>query len=453
MKKASRKAVVGGQWGDEGKGKETDAQVDDGVDLCVRYNGANNAGHSLEVNGVRTALHHIPSGILHERTRCVIGNGVLVEPISCLAEIDELITQGVSVTPSNLSISDRCHIIMPHLKRLEQLHERLIGKIRGTPVGTTGKGVGETYAAKHVRSFAVRMMDLLDRKRLEGALQACVVEANAHCLGLADELGESFIPFSADDLLEPYLGLGSRLAPYVVDTHYTLRDAIAMDQDILFEGANGTLLSLDHGTFPYVTSSEPSVLGIPTGSGMAGHLLTDIIVVFKAYTTRVGNGPMPTRFEDAISELIRKTGNEFGTTTGRPRDIGWFDAVAARYSMEINRPTAVVLTLLDVLSGLSTIKIAIGYTRNGRTVPFPSDALELSQVAVQYHEVKGWQQDIRQCRRFSDLPAEAKAYVYLIEDLIGMPISVIGVGPDRRAIIDRRQELVGVRSNWWSPNS
>ncbi len=431
-------AVIGLQWGDEGKGKVIDLLASR-FDAVVRYNGGANAGHSVVIGGRRHALHLLPSGVFHKGVLGVIGNGVVVDPEALLREIEGLREAGVD--PLNLALSDRAHVVMPYHRQEDTIRESLLaGEDQDRSIGTTKRGIGPAYADKAHRSGAIRVGDLLRPDLLAERLdRACAVKSRT----LA---ALSTAPFSLDPaaLLDSSLALGERLAPFITDTTYLLHGLLARKGSLLFEGANATLLDLDHGTFPFVTSSNCSVLGIPAGSGVPGRLLTKVVGVLKAYSTRVGGGPFPTELPDSTGDRIRDRGREYGTTTGRPRRCGWLDLVALRYAVMLNGVTSLSLMLLDVLAGFDEIKVAVAYRRPDGTTPtttptttdrFLPDAHDLARVTPVYETLPGFAQEITEAREFDDLPGEARRFVRFIESFLAVPVSIVSVGPDRAQTI------------------
>lgn len=426
-------AVVGLQWGDEGKGKVVDLLAG-GFDAVVRYNGGANAGHSVVVKGERYALHLVPSGILYPGKLAIIGNGVVVDPEVVLKEIDGLSSRGVDV--SGLVISDRAHVVMPYHKAEDVAREEMRA-FTGAPglhsadshkaIGTTKRGIGPCYADKAYRSTAVRVGDLLRPDALRKKLEPTCFIKNALLKGLG-----SSSTFTAQEMLDWAVPLGRRLAPSIRDTTYLLHDMLNGGKRLLFEGANAALLDVDHGTHPFVTSSNTTVLGIPSGTGIPGSSIERVIGVAKAYSTRVGNGPLPTEQINDIGNRIRERGREFGTTTGRPRRVGWLDLVAVRYSAMLNGVTHLSVMLLDVLSGLDELKVCTAYSIDGeQTVRFPPDADLLDRARPVYKTLPGFGDEITEVRRRGDLPSGARAYLDLIEQTVGIPIGVVSVGPDR----------------------
>ena len=437
-------AVVGLQWGDEGKGKYVDLLAP-GFDVVARYNGGANAGHTIVTGGQKYALHLIPSGILHKGTRAVVGNGTVVDPFQLVKEIDALEARGIDTAA--LLVSSRAHVVMPYHKamdaRLESAMEEM-GRAEGgstTAIGTTKRGIGPTYAEKALRMTAVRMGDLVrggsileDRVRLA---------LSVHNPAIVAAGGEALDAMAILDELKP---IAERLRPYVTDTTYLLHDVLRSGGRVLFEGGNATLLDIDHGTYPYVTSSSCSALGISTGSGVPGAMLSGVVGIMKAYTTRVGMGPMPTEIHGELAQTIRDRGGEYGTTTGRPRRIGWLDLVALRYSAMVNGVTHVAMTMLDVLSGLDEIKVCSAYDIDGeRTEQFLPDAADLARAKPLFETLPGFGADISGCRSVADLPAEARALIDRVEQAIGVPVAFVGVGPDREQTILNMSEGVAQR--------
>jgi adenylosuccinate synthase len=427
--------VVGAQWGDEGKGKLVDL-LTQRADIVVRFQGGNNAGHTLVVMGVKTVLHLIPSGVLHEGKTCVIGNGVVVDPLVLLGEIDKLRERGFLADTQQLRISDRAHVIMPWHKVLDGLREDAAG---GAKIGTTRRGIGPTYEYK-VRRTGIRLADLVDAASFGALLDVELAAANKEIVALG---GESL---SRKKVEAEYGSAAARLTPFVTDTTVLLHEAASRRERILFEGAQGTLLDVDHGTYPYVTSSNAVAGGACTGTGMGPTFIDAILGISKAYTTRVGAGPFPTELNDALGEQLRAAGGEFGATTGRPRRCGWLDMVVLRHAVRVNGLTSVALTKLDVLSGLERLKVCTAYRLGDAildTVPAARGALE--RVEPLYEELPGWDADITKAKRWSDLPVEARAYVRRVEQLAGVPVSLLSVGPGRSQTIQLRDPAPGKR--------
>jgi len=421
--------VVGAQWGDEGKGKVVDIYTEHADDV-VRYQGGNNAGHTLVVNGEKTILHLIPSGILHEGKRCVIGNGVVLDPEVFIMEINRLKEKGRLQDDSALLVSESVHIIMPYHKRIDLAREARSGDKK---IGTTGRGIGPTYEDKIGRR-GIRLMDLLDPEIFARKLREYLEEKN---FILEKMFGEE--PLSFDEVYTTYSGYAEILRKYAANTSLILHREIKAGKKLLFEGAQGTLLDVDHGTYPFVTSSSTCVGGACTGTGVSPRDIHEIIGISKAYVTRVGSGPFPTELLDADGEKLRQAGNEFGSTTGRPRRCGWFDAMVVRFAVRVNGLTGVALTKLDVLNDFDTIRICTGYTYEGKTVEdLPANLAVFEKCQPVYEEMPGWQCDIRGVRRFEDLPEKARQYVHRLEELIGCPIVLVSVGPGRDETITIR---------------
>jgi adenylosuccinate synthase len=424
---------VGLQWGDEAKGKIVDL-LSDQQDFVIRYNGGANAGHTV-VWGDRTfKLSLLPTGVLKPHVTSVIGNGLVVYPPRFIEEVDQLVSAGVSVG-SNLVLSDHAHVIFPYHMEEERLAEAdASGKI-----GTTGRGIGPCYQDKVGRRFAIRVGELLHEKLLRERLSHIVPVKNCLLGAYAAAHGTTAKVFDADQLAAEYLGYAQKLRPHIQDTTRLLQKGYAAGKQLLFEAAQGSLLDVDHGTFPYVTSSSSLPSGIWTGTGIPARVVTRIIGVVKAYTTRVGRGPFPTELDDGptgIGERIRKIGREYGTVTGRPRRVGWFDTMAVRYTAALAGADEITVMLLDVLSGLAEVKICTGYELDGQPIDsFPSDAYLLERCKPNYETMPGWSEDISVCRSWSELPRAAQAYVERIRELIGLPVSVVSVGPDRAQTI------------------
>ncbi len=413
--------VVGLQWGDEAKGKITDI-LSDQHDCVVRYNGGANAGHTVVWGDRKFALSLLPTGVLKPQVTSVIGNGVVVYPPRFIEEVTKLRDGGLDVG-TNLLVSDKAHVILPY--HMEE--ERLLEADSESQIGTTGRGIGPCYQDKVSRRFAIRVGDLLDAEHLRERLRVIVPYKNKLLAALGDAKS-----FDAESLVEEYLGYAEFLKPHITDTTRLLHDRIAAGKSILFEAAQGSLLDVDHGTFPYVTSSSSLPSGIWPGSGISARRLTRIIGVAKAYTSRVGRGPFPTELDNDLGERIRKVGREYGTVTGRPRRCGWFDAVAVKYTATLADVDEITLMLLDVLSGLDEVNIATSYLLDGKRIDhFPSDAATLARCMPVYDTMPGWSEDLTTARTPGDLPAAARAYVDRIAAVIGKPISIVSVGPDR----------------------
>jgi len=421
--------VVGGQWGDEGKGRIVDLLAEK-AHLVARYSAGNNAGHTIINELGEFALHLVPAGIFYPDKTCVIGNGVVVDPAVLLDEIVHLEERGVSVR-GRLFLSDRAHVLMPWHKLLDNLDEKMRG---GNAIGTTGRGITPAFVDKVGRS-GLRVADLVDGEALLAALNFLVPYKNRI---LERVYGAE--PLSVDGIYAEYREYGARLAPFVADTSELVQKALAAGEKVLLEGAQGSLLDLDFGTYEYVTSSVPSSLaaGAALGVGIGPTQIEQVLGVYKAYNTRVGAGPFPTELHDETATLLREGGPrpEYGATTGRPRRCGWFDAVAARYSARINGLTAAALTRLDVLDQFRSIKVCTAYQLNGKTMKtLPAGTAAMAQAQPVYEELPGWQVDTAGCRRFEDLPAEAQAYVRYIQDVLETPVCIVSVGPEREQAI------------------
>ncbi len=417
-------AIVGLQWGDEAKGKIVDILTEQN-DIVVRYQGGANAGHTVVMDGRKFKLSLIPSGIFRSHVQSVIAGGVVLNPASILQEIDGLREQGVEIG-RNLMISDRAHAIFPWHFIEDGIMDGIGG---GEAIGTTQRGIGPCYRDKVGRSLAVRLGDFY-RADFKERIHHIVAAKNRSLAGF--EAAKPIPPLDADAICEEYARYGERLKPFVADTTNFLLDAVDEDKRILFEGAQGSLLDIDHGTFPYVTSSNSSAVGISCGSGVSPHFLKKIIGIVKAYTTRVGGGPCPTELKNDIGQKIRDRGNEYGTVTKRPRRCGWFDAVAVRYSARLGGVDALSIMLLDVLSGFDELKICTAYEIDGNRVEsFPSQTEELRKATPIFETLPGWKEEITDCKIFADLPENAKRYVLRIAEIIGRPVEIVSVGPDR----------------------
>jgi len=416
--------IVGTQWGDEGKGKITDYLAEK-ADVVVRYQGGNNAGHTVEKEGIQYKLHLIPSGILYSEKICIIGNGVVIDPASLIEEIDNLQKQGISV--DNLKISDRAHIVFPYHIKQDELEEISKGK---NDLGTTKRGIGPCYMDKSER-IGIRVCDLLKPKVFEEKLRRNVEKKNKLFKELYGAEG-----FDFEEMYRKYLEYAEKIKPFVTDTTVLLYDLIKSGKKVLFEGAQGTLLDLDLGTYPYVTASHPIAGGVTVGAGIGPTMIDEVIGVVKAYTTRVGKGPFPTELFDENGEFLREKGHEYGTTTGRARRCGWLDAVILKYSVRVSGITHFALTKLDTLTGLKKIKICRGYKFNGRIITdFPASLEDLAQCEPVYEEFDGWEEDIQGAKTFDDLPYNAQKYIRRIEELIGIKAAIISVGPERNQTI------------------
>jgi adenylosuccinate synthase len=418
--------VVGVQWGDEGKGKVVDLLARE-ADIIVRFQGGNNAGHTLVVGGKKTIVRLIPSGVLHDGKVCVIGNGVVVDPQVLVEEIDTLQQQGCLTDPSLLKISEAAHLIMPYHKAIDLARERLRGEGR---IGTTGRGIGPTYEDKMAR-VGIRFVDLLDEKVFDEKLAYNLQEKNIY---LGAILKEQALDYR--QIFDNYCRLRERLAPYVVNTSRYLHEAITQGRKVLFEGAQGTMLDVDHGTYPYVTSSNTVAGAVCAGAGVAPQLIHNVIGISKTYTTRVGSGPFPTELFGSEGEKLRRDGGEFGTVTGRPRRCGWFDAVVLRTAARLNGLNSLALTKIDVLSGLPTLRICTAYTHQGRRYDeVPASAQVLEGLTPIYEELPGWSERLTDIRSLDALPANARRYVERIERLVSVPVKMISVGAGREETI------------------
>ena len=422
--------VVGAQWGDEGKGKATD-QLGGDVDYVVKFNGGNNAGHTVVIGEETYALHLLPSGILTPGVVPVIGNGVVIDLGVLFSELDALTARGVDV--SNLVVSANAHVIASYNRTLDKVTERFLGSRR---IGTTGRGIGPTYADKMSR-VGIRVQDLFDASILRQKVAAALEQKNHLLVKVYNRRAAD-----VDEVVEELLAYVDRLRPMVADTALLLERALDAGKTVLLEGGQATLLDVDHGTYPFVTSSNATSGGACTGSGIPPTRIDSVVAILKAYTTRVGEGPFPTELQDAWGERLRKTGWEYGTTTGRPRRCGWFDAVIGRYAARVNGVTDFVLTKLDVLSGLETIPVCVGYDVDGvRHDEMPMTQTDFHHARPIYQDLPGWSEDITAARTFEELPANAQAYVLALEDMLHTPISLIGVGPDRDATVVRKPLL------------
>lgn len=419
--------VVGTQWGDEGKGKIIDI-ISSRADVVVRSQGGNNAGHTVVNDGEVYKLHLIPSGILYKNTLCLIGAGVVLDPKDFISELDSLEARGIST--ANLKIDPRAHVVMPWHIALDGLSEAFRG---GKDIGTTKRGIGPTYMDKYERC-GIRIYDLVHPEVLAEKIQATGKLKNKIITEVYG--GEAF---DLDKVTAEYTEYGKRLAPYVDDVSVLTFEADKAGKTIMFEGAQATLLDIDFGTYPYVTSSHPLSAGVCVGTGVGPKMITNIIGVAKAYTTRVGKGPFPTELDDETGDKIRNVGGEFGTTTGRPRRTGWFDAVIVRHSVRVNGLDSLAINKLDTLSNIGTLKICTAYRKPDGTVTehFPATLEELEGCTPVYEEFEGFTEDISQCRSFDELPENCKKYIARLEELIGCHVSMVGIGPDRAQILER----------------
>ncbi|MDE6735450.1 MAG: adenylosuccinate synthase [Desulfovibrio sp.] len=420
--------IIGAQWGDEGKGKIVD-MLSAESQVIVRFQGGNNAGHTIKVDGEETILHLVPSGILHPGALCLIGNGVVLDPGVFLHELDELAARGIDVSPARLGVSKKAHLILPYHKSLDKARE---AKRAGHKIGTTGRGIGPCYEDKAAR-VGLRAADLADPELVRAKVRHALLEKNI----LLRELYK-FEPLDAEAVSDELLALAPRLLPYVQDTDARLHAAMAAGEDVLFEGAQGIHLDIDHGTYPFVTSSNTVAGNAAAGSGVAPSALDRVVGVIKAYTTRVGSGPFPTELLDDAGSYLRTNGHEFGATTGRPRRCGWFDAVVARESVRLNGITDLALTKLDVLQNLPVLKICVAYELDGKTLEYlPQEEGALARVTPIYEEMPGFEEDISDCRNFDELPDTVRAYVERLEELAGARVSIVSVGPGREQTILR----------------
>lgn len=422
----SVKVVVGSQWGDEGKGKVIDILASR-ADVVVRSQGGNNAGHTVEADGVTYKLHLIPSGILYKNTLCLIGCGVVIDPKVILGEIDGLKAKGFDC--KNLRIDPRAHIIMPYHIVLDGLSEIARGK---SDIGTTKRGIGPCYMDKAERC-GLRMCDLVEPSQFTLKAIPLIAMKNNIIVKLYNDT-----PLDAKNIIKEYIGYGKRLKEYIADVSVITYEMAKAGKEVLFEGAQGTLLDLDMGTYPFVTSSHPVTGGVCIGSGVGPTIIDEAIGVAKAYTTRVGKGPFPTELEDEIGELIRQKGNEFGTTTGRPRRCGWFDAVIMKHAVRVNGLTAIAINKIDTLSEITPLKICVAYKKDGKLLKhFPPTIEELEGCVPQYIELSGFKGDLSVCKTFDELPLLAKAYIDKLEELCDCKISMVGVGPGRHQNLER----------------
>ncbi|WP_339742177.1 adenylosuccinate synthase [uncultured Rubinisphaera sp.] len=423
----SATAVVGLQWGDEAKGKIVDLLTDQ-HEIVVRYLGGNNAGHTVKFDGKTFKLSLLPAGVLRPGVTSVIANGVVINPAALLKEIAGVESQGVEIG-EDLLISDRAHVIFPYHMAEEIIYEKLRGD---DAIGTTMRGIGYAYREKAGRTHAIRVGDLIRPDVLKQKLPEIVAFKNQ----LLSAFDPEHVAFIAEELIDEYVELGKKLEKHITDTTAYLHLQIKAGRRLLFEGAQGSLLDIDHGTFPFVTSSNSSGAGIHSGSGVPERHISRMIGIVKAYTTRVGGGPCPTELKDETGQHIRDEGNEYGTVTGRPRRCGWLDAVATKYGAEVSGVDCLAVMLLDVLSKLPELKICEAYEINGkRTETFPSQIDDLAAAKPIYRTLKGWQSDICGVRSMSDLPPEAMEYVKVVSDLVGVPVEIVSVGPDREQTI------------------
>jgi adenylosuccinate synthase len=422
----SNTVIVGAQWGDEGKGKIVD-YLTESADVVVRAQGGNNAGHTVINGGEEYILHLIPSGILWPGKKCVIGNGVVLDPVSLLEEIDGLEKRGIEVSPDNLIISSNAHLVLPYHRCLDANRESSLGDRK---IGTTKRGIGPAYSDKINRN-GFRVADLFDPASFNERLAPMVDEANAVLKAAGKDL------LDCESVSRDCLAAAERLRPHIGNTVVYLKEAMDRGESLLFEGAQGTYLDIDHGTYPYVTSSNTTAGGASTGSGVPPHRLDKVVAVVKAYTTRVGEGPFITE-DDALSDRFHAMGREFGATTGRPRRCGWFDAVLVRFANIVNGTHELAVTILDGLDEFETIKICTAYELDGKRLDTPpATAAEWGRCTPVFEEAPGWREDTTACREYSDLPENARAYLDTLAELTGAPVSLIGVGPDRKQTIAR----------------
>ena len=417
--------IVGAQWGDEGKGKIVDLLSED-VDIVARYQGGANAGHTVVIGKKEYVLHLIPSGIFHKHVICVIGNGVVIDPVALMNEIAMVRSFGINID-RRLYISHNAHLIMPYHKLLDSIREQ-----GTTKIGTTGRGIGPAYIDKYTRT-GIRVVDLLDRTILREKLRTNIEEKNQLLRQVYGSKG-----LDVDAIIAEYVEFDKMIDPFVTDTSLFLSDAIKKKKAILAEGAQGALLDIDHGTYPYVTSSNPTSGGACTGLGIPPTAIRNVIGIVKAYSTRVGNGPFPTELANEAGERLRTIGGEFGATTGRPRRCGWLDMVSLKYSIRVNGIDSIALTKMDVLDDFDEIPVCIGYRRGGKQLSsFPTDVQTLEDIEPMYKIFRGWKEPIKEARAFRQLPPAARAYVKAIEELSGVRVAIVSVGPRRDQTIIR----------------
>lgn len=423
----SNVVIVGTQWGDEGKGKVVDL-IASRADMVVRFQGGNNAGHTLVVNGEQTICHLIPSGILHEAKKCLIGNGVVVDPEVLLEEMKKLRDKGVIISPERLSLSEKAHLIMPYHRALDQAREAAKGRDK---LGTTGRGIGPCYEDK-VGRRGIRAIDLLEPETLEEKISSNLQEKNFFLTKFLEAEPLEFQP-----IFDQYLSMAEDLKPYITDVSLEIDQALKSGKNILFEGAQGTHLDIDHGTYPFVTSSNPVSGSVCAGAGVGPDKLHHIIGIVKAYTTRVGAGPFPTELTDETGDYIQKRGAEFGATTGRRRRCGWLDLVMVRDSIRLNGLTSISMTKLDVLTRLESLKICVGYDLQGKRIDYrPASLKKLAQCKPIYMDLPGWKDDISSARNMDQLPQETRNYLETINQITKVPFSFISVGPNRGETIE-----------------
>jgi adenylosuccinate synthase len=416
--------IVGAQWGDEGKGKIVDL-LTQYADLVVRFQGGNNAGHTIVLKGEKFVVHLVPSGILYHDKKCIIGNGVVLDPAVLIEEIDEIKKRGYFKDDSQLMISEETHLILPYHRRIDVAREKIF------KIGTTGRGIGPAYEDKVARC-GIRVVDLVDEKVFREKLEANLLQKNIYLTQVLQEKG-----FEFSEIFDEYLQYKNRLEKYVKNTSLVLHEEIQKGKQVLFEGAQGALLDLDHGTYPYVTASNTLAGNACAGSGIGPTMIHSVIGIAKAYTTRVGEGPFPTELHDEIGEKIRQRGGEYGATTGRPRRCGWFDAVVVNHSIRVNGIREMVITKMDVFNDFDTIKICVGYRVDGKVFyHVPSNLEILKRSEPIYEELKGWKSEIKGVRNFKDLPRHAQRYLKRIQKLIGTKITMISVGSERDETVE-----------------
>lgn len=419
-------SIVGSQWGDEGKGKITDLLGQE-AQVVVRYQGGNNAGHTIIFDGKKYALRLIPSGVFNKKTKVVIANGVVVNPKVLIEEMDMLKEAGYELT--NLNISNRAHVIMPYHERLDELQEF---RRKDDKVGTTKKGIGPCYADK-INRIGIRICDLINEEELEKKIRINLNEKN-ELFKLND-----FEEFDVEEMIKEYKEIAKVVKPFVTDTAYLLEEEIKKGSKVVFEGAQGVMLDVEHGTFPYVTSSSPTSSSVPINSGIAPRYITNCLGIMKAYTSRVGEGPFPTILNNETGERIREVGREYGTVTGRRRDVGWLDLVQMKYSIRISGFSQLSIMLLDVLTGIDELNLCVAYELDGETInTIPALESEYSRVKPIYKTLKGWTEDISSVKSYDELPLNAKNYIEEIEKILEVPINVVSVGPDRNQTIIRK---------------
>jgi adenylosuccinate synthase len=427
--------IIGAQWGDEGKGKVVDLLADR-FDIVARYQGGHNAGHSVYVGDKAFVLRLLPSGIIHEESTCVLGNGMVIDPKAFFEEVDQMISQGISITPERLKVSSRAHLIMPYHRALDHTSEERLGNEK---IGTTLRGIGPAYEDK-VGRRGIRVSDALVPELLKLRIERNLEEANRIIVLYGRE------PLRSDEIFAEISELAERLRPFVCETSHFFSEAKKVNKKILLEGAQATLLDVDHGTYPYVTSSNPTAGGAAVGAGIPPHHITGVLGIVRTYATRVGEGPFPTEMLDAeedMANLIRQRGNEYGSVTKRPRRCGWFDAVATRYAAELNGFNSVALTKLDVLDTLDEIKVCVGYEIDGERIDtFPAVSLDLAKIKPVYETLEGWKSDTLGITNFDDLPEKAKTYVRFLSDSIGVEIGLISTGPERDQTIILRESVM-----------